>query len=173
VTNVFVEYHSGWSSIASAYAVPASPIWEFPSTGSVTVRSAPWTSVIAFWVNPAREGRNTCASRSARAAYAAAACPALPALFRATSLAPCSRAAVIAAACPRSLNVPVGFAPSSFRSTRPTPIAAARSGHSTSGVAPSPSDTAVSAGNGRSSAYRHIDPSGRASSVSGVRSTRS
>jgi len=61
---------------------------------------------------PARDGRYTCASRSARAAYAAAACPALPALFSAMSAAPCWRAAVIASDCPRSLNVPVGFAPS-------------------------------------------------------------
>jgi len=172
VTNVFAEYQSGVSiASASAYARPASPICELPSIGSVTVRSAPWTSVIAFWGEPRPRRGYTCASRSARAAYAAAACPALPALFSAMSAAPCWRAAVIASDCPRSLNVPVGFAPSSFRRTRPTPIASASAGHSTSGVAPSPSDTAASGANGSSSPYRHIDSNGR-SARSRVRGRR-
>ncbi len=90
--------------------------------------SPPWTFTIALLVNPERVGRKTCDSMSARAAYAAAACPAFPAEASAMSVAPCWAAAVTAIVWPRSLNVPVGFRPSSLNRTRSTPISSARFG---------------------------------------------
>ena len=54
------------------------------------------------------------------------------------------RARVTAALMPRALNDAVGFSPSSFTQSRATPISRASAGSSSSGVAPSPSDTGVS-----------------------------
>src|SRR5262244_2712316 len=54
-------------------------------------------------------GRNTCASRPARAAYAAIALPALPADGTDTVVAPSARARVMAADWPRALKEFVGL----------------------------------------------------------------
>src|SRR5580704_7801145 len=61
-----------------------------------------------------------------------------------------------------SLNDHVGFADSFFRRRRGSPIALPMPGHSSRGVPPSPSVTALEALTGRRSSYRHI-PGGRAS----------
>src|SRR5437660_8093678 len=78
----------------------------------------------------------TAASISARAAYAAALADVLPVDAHTTTLAPSSAAFEIAIVIPRSLNDPVGFAPSTFNITR-APTASDRRGASTSGVLPS------------------------------------
>ena len=59
----------------------------------------------------------TAASMPARVAYAAADADVLPVDAQTTTLAPSSTAFEIAIVMPRSLNDPVGFAPSTFRYT--------------------------------------------------------
>ena len=66
-------------------------------------------------------GCTTAHIRPARAAYAAADADVLPVDAQITTLAPCSTAFEIAIVMPRSLNEPVGFAPSTFSRTRATP----------------------------------------------------
>jgi len=60
---------------------------------------------------------STAATRPARAEYAAAEAEVLPVDAQTTTFAPLSRAFVIASVIPRSLNEPVGFAPSTLRYT--------------------------------------------------------
>ena len=75
-----------------------------------------------------------------------------------TASAPSRTAAETAQVMPRSLNEPVGFAPSSFSHTSQPARSETRSA-STSGVEPSPSDTTGSAGaNGSRSRHRSISP---------------
>jgi len=74
------------------------------------------------------------------AAYAAALAAVLPVDAQMTASAPSRTAAETAHVIPRSLNEPVGFAPSSFSHTS-APTRSERWGACTSGVDPSPSDT--------------------------------
>ena len=64
----------------------------------------------------------------------------LPVEAHTASRAPSSSAFETATVIPRSLNDPVGFAPSYFRSTR-QPVRSETRGASSSGVEPSPSVT--------------------------------
>src|SRR4051812_3020260 len=82
-------------------------------------------------------GTRTAQVSPARAAYAAADADVLPVDAQITALAPDARAYVMATVIPRSLNDPVGLAPSTFSSTR-DPVSSPRYGASTSGVPPSP-----------------------------------
>src|SRR5919201_2495937 len=93
--------------------------------------------------------------KPARAEYAAIDEPALPELTTDVARKPNCSAAETAVADERSFTVPVGFGPSYLISSRRTPSSAARRGHSSSGVAPSPSDTRC-AGSviGNTGAYR-------------------
>ncbi len=137
-----------------------------PVTGTTR---APWISACAslpsaIW--PA--GSTTAHSRPARAAYAAADADVLPVDAQITTLAPCSTAFDTAIVIPRSLNDPVGFAPSTFSSTRATPARSARRGASTSGVLPSSSVTTGVALGDRQPVAERLDepgPRGRAHSV--------
>jgi hypothetical protein len=62
-----------------------------------------------------------------------------------------------AADAPRALKVPVGFMPSSFTQSSPTPTSRAAFGTGIIGVKPSPMDTIdASSRTGSSSRYRHI-----------------
>ena len=91
----------------------------------------------------------------ARAAYAAALAAVLPVEAQSTARDPVSSAFATATTIPRSLNDPVGFAPSHFSQTSSMPVS--RSSHSerTSGVAPSPSVMrGVRSVIGRNDAYR-------------------
>ena len=75
-----------------------------------------------------------------------------------TACAPSRNAAETAQVIPRSLNEPVGFAPSSFSQTS-VPARSETRGAGTSGVEPSLNDTTGSSGpNGRRSRYRSISP---------------
>src|SRR5947209_5579078 len=78
------------------------------------------------------------ASSPARAAYAAADAAVLPVDAQTTVVAPSSTARVTATLIPRSLNEPVGFAPSHLSQTS-TPNRSDRRGACRSGVLPSPS----------------------------------
>ncbi len=79
------------------------------------------------------------AGRPARAAYAAADAAVFPVDAHTTASASSSTAFVIATVMPRSLKLPVGFAPSHFRSTC-EPIRSDRESAGISGVDPSPSE---------------------------------
>ena len=96
-------------------------------------------------------GTITAPRSPARAAYAAADAAVLPVDAQTTASAPSRTAADTAHVIPRSLNEPVGLAPSSFSHTS-APARSDRRGASTSGVEPSSSDTTGSSGaNGRRS----------------------
>ena len=83
---------------------------------------------------------STTAQRSpARAAYAAAEAAVLPVEAQSTAVAPSSIAFATATTMPRSLNDPVGFAPSTFSQTSAMPVSRSTAGARTSGVSPSPS----------------------------------
>ena len=90
-------------------------------------------------------GTITAPRNPARAAYAAADAAVFPVEAQTTAWAPSRTAADTAQVIPRSLNEPVGFAPSSFSHTS-VPARSDSRGASTSGVAPSPSDTIGSSG---------------------------
>ena len=90
---------------------------------------APWISACAslpsaIWPS----GITTPQVSPARAAYAAAEADVLPVDAQTTTLAPASTALVIAIVMPRSLNEPVGFAPSIFSQTSRSSSAESRSG---------------------------------------------
>ena len=88
---------------------------KLPSTGTTV---APWATAWASFplaIFPA--GRTTMHATPARAAYAAAAADVLPVEAQAIARAPDSRALDTAMVMPRSLNEPVGFAPSYLRYT--------------------------------------------------------
>src|SRR3974390_1942936 len=75
-----------------------------------------------------------------------------------TAVAPRAAALLTATVIPRSLNDPVGFAPSTFRYTS-HPVRADTTGAGSSGVAPSPSViTAAPSGTGSRSRYCPITP---------------
>ena len=75
--------------------------------------------------------------RPAFAAYAAAEALVFPVDAHTTARAPSSSAFEMATVMPRSLNEPVGLAPSNLSQTR-HPVSADSGSHSTSGVPPSP-----------------------------------
>ena len=75
-----------------------------------------------------------------------------------TAFAPSSIALLIASVIPRSLNEPVGFAPSYFSQTS-QPVSSDSGSDRTSGVPPSHSvTTGVSSETGRRSRYSSITP---------------
>ena len=77
---------------------------------------APWTSawaILPVAIFPA--GMSTAQVRPARAAYAAAEADVLPVEAQMIAFAPASTALETATVMPRSLNEPVGLAPSTFR----------------------------------------------------------
>jgi len=84
------------------------------------------------------------ASSPARAAYAAADAAVLPVDAQTIVVAPPSTARVTATLMPRSLNDPVGFAPSHFSQTS-TPSRSETRGACRSGVLPSPSVIVIGA----------------------------
>ena len=93
-----------------------------------------------------------------RTAYAAADALVLPVDAQITARAPASAALEIASVIPRSLNDPVGLAPSTFRWTS-HPVSSDRVGAGTSGVPPSRRvTTGVSAETGSRSRYSSITP---------------
>ena len=97
----------------------------------------------------------------ARAAYAAALAAVLPVEAQITASAPSRSAAETAHVMPRSLNEPVGLAPSSLSHTSQPARSDTRSA-STSGVEPSDSETTGSPGsNGSRSRQRSISPGTR------------
>src|SRR4051812_22583563 len=86
-------------------------------------------------------GSTTTHSSPAAAAYAAADADVLPVDAQITDRAPSSSALATATTIPRSLNDPVGFAPSTFRNSDRSPSDSPSRRAWTSGVEPSPSDT--------------------------------
>src|SRR5690606_10633763 len=85
-------------------------------------------------------GTSTAVARPARAAYADADAEVLPVEAQMTALSPLALACVMATVIPRSLNDPVGFAPSTLRYTD-APVSSDRCGAGSNGVLPSPSVT--------------------------------
>jgi hypothetical protein len=90
-------------------------------------------------------GTITAPRSPARAAYAAALAAVFPVDAQITASAPSPIAALTATVMPRSLNDPVGFAPSSFRNTS-APLSDESCGAGMSGVSPSPIVTSGSTG---------------------------
>src|SRR6185437_14261725 len=107
-------------------------------------RSAPNVRIVARMPRGVVSGAYTRTGRPAAAAYAASAAPALPAVGTTNPGTPSALARVTAALMPRALKEPVGFNPSSLIQKRPTPNSRDSSPDSSSGVAPSPSETGVS-----------------------------
>ena len=102
-------------------------------------------------------GRTTAHRSRARAAYAAADAAVFPVDAQSTAWAPSSIAFAIATTIPRSLNEPVGFAPSIFSQTSAIPVSRSSVDARTSGVSPSPSvSTGVFAVTGRYARYRSM-----------------
>ena len=107
-------------------------------------------------MNPS--GISTAQVRPARVAKAAAEAEVLPVDAQTTALAPSSAALEMATVMPRSLNEPVGLAPSTFRTTR-APTRADSLGAGSSGVPPSRRvTTGVRSETGRKSRYSSITP---------------
>ena len=103
-------------------------------------------------------GTSTAHVIPALAAYAAALADVLPVEAQMTAWAPASAALEIATVMPRSLNEPVGLAPSYFSHTS-QPVTALSTAACTSGVPPSRSDTTgVASVTGRRSRYSSIRP---------------
>ncbi len=94
----------------------------------------------------------------ALAAYAAALADVLPVDAQTTAFAPSSTALLIASVIPRSLNEPVGLAPSYFSHTS-QPVSSESGSERTSGVPPSSRViTGVSSETGRRERYSSITP---------------
>src|SRR5215475_10422487 len=129
---------------------------KLPSTCS---SFAPCTSACASFPSAILpRGTRTAHVRPARAAYAAALALVLPVEAQMTAVAPRAAAMLTATVMPRSLNDPVGLAPSTFRYTS-HPVRADTTGAGSSGVAPSPSViTGVPAAPGSRSRYCLITP---------------
>src|SRR5215216_4873645 len=103
-------------------------------------------------------GTITAPRKAPRAAYAAALAAVLPVDAQITAWAPSRTAADTAHVIPRSLNEPVGLAPSSFSQTSQPARSETRSAN-TSGVEPSWSETTGSpSANGSRSRQRSISP---------------
>src|SRR5258708_25287932 len=103
-------------------------------------------------------GTSTAQVRPALAAYAAALALVLPVDAQITAVAPRLAAMLTATVMPRSLNDPVGFAPSTFRYTS-QPVRADSTGAGSSGVAPSASViTSAPSGTGSRCRYWAITP---------------
>ena len=107
---------------------------------SATTRAPCISAWASFPVAILPSGTITAPRSPARAAYAAADAAVFPVDAQITVSAPSRTAAETAHVMPRSLNDPVGFAPSSFSQTS-APTRSDSRGASTSGVEPSPSDT--------------------------------
>ena len=102
-------------------------------------------------------GSTTAQRRPARAAYAAADAAVFPVEAQSTAVAPSSIAFATATTIPRSLNEPVGFAPSTFSQISSMPVSRSSAGARTSGVSPSPSvKRGVLAVTGRCARYRSM-----------------
>ena len=120
---------------------------------------APW---ISAWASLPRamwpSGISTAQVIPALAAKAAADAEVLPVDAHTTALAPSSAALVMATVIPRSLNEPVGLAPSTFNSTL-APTRADSRGAGRRGVPPSSSvTTGVASDTGRNSRYSSMTP---------------
>ena len=103
-------------------------------------------------------GTSTAHVMPAFAAYAAALADVLPVDAQTTAFAPSSIALLIASVIPRSLNEPVGLAPSYFSQTS-QPVSSDSGSDRTSGVPPSHSVTiGVSSETGRRARYSWITP---------------
>src|SRR5918997_3253473 len=112
----------------------ARPSSKLPST---CISLAPCTSACASLPSAILPvGTSTAQVMPARAAYAAADADVLPVDAQMIALLPASTALDTASVMPRSLNEPVGFAPSTFRYTS-QPVRADSTGAGTSGVLPS------------------------------------
>src|SRR6476469_3011161 len=135
---------------------------------------APWISACASLPSAIfPSGITTAHVMPARAAYAAALADVLPVDAQTTTLAPSSTALVMAIVMPRSLNDPVGFAPSTFRWTS-SPSSSERRGAEIKGVFPSSSViTGVVSVTGRCSRYASMSPGhGRRFAVTDVPRSR-
>src|SRR5918992_194761 len=106
---------------------------------SIGTTRAPYARICASLVADALAGALTSQTIPARAQYAASDAPALPEESMTARSTPYSRRALATTRLPRSLNEPVGRAPSSLAVTVSPPSAT-----STSGVTGSPSETIAS-----------------------------
>ena len=129
---------------------------KLPSTSSIR---APWTRVAAILPSATFPfGTSTAQVRPALAAYAAADALVLPVEAHTTAFARPSTALEIASVMPRSLNEPVGLAPSYFSQTS-HPVSTDSGSERTSGVPPSPREiTGVASDTGRRSRYSSTTP---------------
>ena len=147
--NSLTELTSTIGCVAVSSRTSASAWSKLPAS---EITRAPCTSVCAILpcaILPS--GTITAQVMPARAAYAAALAAVLPVDAQITAFAPSRAAAETAQVIPRSLNEPVGFAPSSFRRTV-APTIAESTGARNSGVEPSCRLTSLSpTSNGRRS----------------------
>ncbi len=137
----------GWRAVSSRTSFSASSKLPRRATTRAPCISA-WAS-LPVAILPS--GTITAQRRPARAAYAAADAAVFPVEAQITASEPSRTAADTAAVIPRSLNEPVGLAPSSLHHTS-APARSDSRGASTSGVEPSSRlTTGSSAANGRRS----------------------
>jgi hypothetical protein len=139
----FTELTSAIGCRSASWRTSASASSKFPRSA---ITRAPcisaWASLpVAIFPS----GTITAPRRPARAAYAAALAAVLPVEAQITASAPSSIAALTATVIPRSLNDPVGFAPSSLSHTS-APVSEERCGADIKGVSPSPIVTCGSTG---------------------------
>ena len=154
--NGLTEFTSaiGWRCTSSRTSVSASSKLPRSATTRAPCISA-WAS-LPVAILPS--GTITAPFSPPRAAYAAALAAVLPVDAQITASAPSRTAAETAQVIPRSLNEPVGFAPSSLSQTSQPARSETRSA-STSGVEPSESETTGSpSSNGSRSRQRSIRP---------------
>ena len=131
----------GWRLTSSRTSFSASSKLPLSATTRAPCISA-WAS-LPVAILPS--GTITAPRRPALAEYAAAEAAVFPVEAQITALAPSRTAAETAQVMPRSLNEPVGLAPSIFSQTS-APTRSDSRGASTSGVEPSPRDTMGSPG---------------------------
>src|SRR5437016_11556 len=154
--NSLTELTSTIGCVSVSWRTSSSAWSKFPAS---EITRAPWISVCASLpcaILPS--GTITAQVMPARAAYAAALAAVLPVEAQITALAPSRTAAETAQVMPRSLNDPVGLAPSSFRRTV-APTSSESTGATTTGVEPSCRLTTGSPGaNGKHpGAVGHLD----------------
>ena len=134
----FTELTSAIGYCSAARRASSRQVSKLPSSCRIrapcTVAWASLPSAILPW------GTRTAQVIPARVAYAAADAEVLPVDAQITAFAPPARASVMATVMPRSLNEPVGFAPSILRWTS-HPVSSERCGAGSSGVPPSRSVT--------------------------------
>ena len=126
---------------------------------SISSTRAPCTSVCAILPSAIFPfGTSTAHVMPAFAAYAAALADVFPVDAQTTAFAPSSIALLIASVIPRSLNDPVGLAPSYFSHTS-QPVSSDNGSERTSGVPPSRSViTGVDSDTGSRARYSSISP---------------